>query len=167
MAAISAKSFFVALSESVGATYVLLSTALDAGVLAVYLKSWKRVPLHIGASPARVYCFFMHLTEDQLLHSVLGIPFHNSPASFFNLYCRGTACPLLPSDTIEFAPEVLLLFSLDNGPDLVECFLIFLLLGNLLLIFKMLSFELPAMFLVEHAFFLARLDSIGDFLYQQ
>jgi hypothetical protein len=107
--------------------------------------------------PSKGVLFLVHLTENQLLHGVLGIPFHNSPASFFNLYCLGTVCPLLPGDIIEFAPEVPLLFLLDNGTDLVECFCIFLLLGNLLLIFKMLSSELPAMFLVEYAFFFARL----------
>jgi hypothetical protein len=38
-AAIPANNSFVALSESVGATYVLSRKALDAGVLAVYPKS--------------------------------------------------------------------------------------------------------------------------------
>jgi hypothetical protein len=49
------------------------------------------------------------------------------------------------------------MFPLDNGTDFVECFLIFLLLGDLLLIFKMISLETFAMFLVEYAFLLARL----------
>ncbi len=54
IAASSAKSSFVALSNSAGATYVPSRTALDAGVLAIYPKSWNKAPLHIGASPARV-----------------------------------------------------------------------------------------------------------------
>ncbi len=59
------------------------------------------------------------------------------------------------------------MFLLNNITDLVECFLIFLLLGDLLSIFEMLSLETFAVFLVEYAFFLARLWSMGDFLYQQ
>ncbi len=80
MAAISAKSSFVALSESVGATYVPLRTAPDAGVLAVYLKSWKRVWLHIGASPARVYHFSCTSLKincsmvSWVFHSIIALP---------------------------------------------------------------------------------------------
>jgi hypothetical protein len=54
IAAISANSSFVAVSVSVGAAYVPSNTAIDAGVLAVYPKSLSNVPLHMGASPARV-----------------------------------------------------------------------------------------------------------------
>jgi hypothetical protein len=49
------------------------------------------------------------------------------------------------------------MFLLDNGADLVECFLIILLLGDLLSIFEMLFLETFAMFLIEYAFLLARL----------
>ena len=54
IAVISANSSIVAVSVSVGATYVPSSTAFDAGILAVYPKSSNSVPLHMGASPARV-----------------------------------------------------------------------------------------------------------------
>jgi hypothetical protein len=54
MAAISAKSCFVALSKSAGATYVPSRTALDVGVLAVYPKVWNMAPLHMRAYPASV-----------------------------------------------------------------------------------------------------------------
>jgi hypothetical protein len=47
------------------------------------------------------------------------------------------------------------MFPLDNGADLIECFLIFLLLGNLLSIFEMLSLKTFAMFLIEYASLLA------------
>jgi hypothetical protein len=47
------------------------------------------------------------------------------------------------------------MFPLDNGTDLVECFLIFLPLANLLSIFDMLSLEMFAVLLVEYAFLLA------------
>ncbi len=49
------------------------------------------------------------------------------------------------------------MFTLDNGTDFVECFLIFLLLGNLLSIFEIISLKSFAMLLVEYAFLLARL----------
>ncbi len=54
MATISAKSCFVALSESAGAMHMPSRTALDAGVLAMYPKVWNRAPLHMGASPVSV-----------------------------------------------------------------------------------------------------------------
>jgi hypothetical protein len=44
----------VAVSVSVGATYVPSNTAFDAAVLTVYPKSSNSAPLHMGASPARV-----------------------------------------------------------------------------------------------------------------
>jgi hypothetical protein len=55
--AISVNNSFVALSEFVGMMYVPSSTAFEAGVLAVYQKSWNSAPLNMGASPARVYRF--------------------------------------------------------------------------------------------------------------
>ncbi len=55
IAAISANSSFVALSELVGAWYVPSRTTLDAGVFATYPKSWNSFPLHMGASFASVY----------------------------------------------------------------------------------------------------------------
>ncbi len=59
------------------------------------------------------------------------------------------------------------MFPLDNGADLVECFLIILFLSNSLLIFEMPPLEMFTMFLVECALLLARFKSIGDFLNQQ
>ncbi len=53
--AISANSSAVAGSDSGGILYVPSSTACEAGVFVRYPKSWKRSPLHIGASPASVY----------------------------------------------------------------------------------------------------------------
>ena len=53
--AISTKSSAVDLSDSGGIVYVPSRTALEAGVFARYPKSWNNSPLHIGASPARVY----------------------------------------------------------------------------------------------------------------
>ncbi len=57
IAAISANSSFVALSESAGAWawYVPSRTALDAGVFATYPKLLNSFPLHMGASFASVY----------------------------------------------------------------------------------------------------------------
>jgi hypothetical protein len=58
----------------------------------------------------------------------------------------------LPYDTVELMPEVLLMFSLNNGTDLVEGLFILLLLGDLLPIFKMLPSELFSMLLIKYAF---------------
>ncbi len=52
IAAISVNSSFVALSESVGATYVPSSTALDAGVPAVYPKILKQGPVAYWGFPS-------------------------------------------------------------------------------------------------------------------
>ena len=57
IAVISANSSIVAVSVSVGATYVPSNTAFNAGVLAVYLNSSNSVPLQMGASPAKVKRF--------------------------------------------------------------------------------------------------------------
>jgi hypothetical protein len=60
-----------------------------------------------------------------------------------------------------------LMFLLDNGADLVECFLIILLLSDSLLIFEMLPLETFTVFLVGYALLLAHFKSVGDFLNQQ
>jgi hypothetical protein len=85
----------------------------------------------------------------------------------FNLYCCCAPCLFLSCDKVELTPEVLLLFLLDDGADFVECFLVFLLLGNLLPDFEMLPPESFSVFLIKYAFFLARLQSAGNLLYQQ
>jgi hypothetical protein len=57
IAAISTNRSDVAVSVPTGAWHVLSSTALDAGVFAVYLNRLNNSPLQIGASPAKVYLF--------------------------------------------------------------------------------------------------------------
>ena len=79
----------------------------------------------------------------------------------FNFYCCCAPYLLLSCDEVELTPEVLLLFPLDDGADFVECFLVFLLLGDLLPDFKMLPPELFSVFLIKYAVFLARLQSAG------
>jgi hypothetical protein len=59
------------------------------------------------------------------------------------------------------------MFMLDNGADLIECFLIILLLSNSCSIFEMLPLETFTVFLVEYALLLACFKSVGEFLNRQ
>jgi hypothetical protein len=97
--------------------------------------------------------FFVYLAKKQLLNDVLCCAtFHDDSSLAFDLYCHCAACLLLPCDIVELTPEVLLIFLLDNGADLVESLLILLLLGDLLPIFEMLPSESLSMLLIKYAF---------------
>ena len=129
IAAISANSSFVALSESVGAMYVLSRCARCV------TKVFKQIPVAYWGFSCEDVLLLVDLADDGLLDSVLCALFNDGSILPFNLYHSCAASPLLPGNVVQFLPEVLLMLPLNDSADFVESFFVLLLLSNPFLTF--------------------------------